>query len=59
MGKADYRAYEPVSLCPAAPGWRAVFLIDDPAGLGGEAGGCVGDFPREGASRRARNATAG
>ena len=32
MNEAVFQGYEPVSLCPAAPGWRAVFMIDVPQG---------------------------
>jgi hypothetical protein len=30
--RRTYRTYEPVSLCPAAPGWRAVYLDDEEPG---------------------------
>jgi hypothetical protein len=29
VDRRTYRTYEPVSLCPAAPGWRAVYFLED------------------------------
>lgn len=32
MDRRTYRTYEPVTLCPAVPGWRALYLVDEMPG---------------------------